>query len=129
MKSALLRFAVGAMTLVALHAASASALEDVASAPAFAANDAVPDCDTDGIGVAYSTEYDTSVSAYVVTSVAMTGLGSTCVGSRAAVTLLDINDNAVGSGSTDVTGGVVAALLSPRPQAEAVAGMSVVIGS
>ena len=129
MKGALLRFAVAVMTLVALHAAAASALEDVASGSTLAANEAVHECDTDGIEIAYATEYDASASAYVVTSVAVTDVDSACAGHNATVTVLDLSDNAIASGTAHVTSGIVTIPLSPRPEAAAVSGVSTVIGA
>lgn len=128
MKGALLRFAVAVMTLVALHAAAASALEDVASVPTLAANEAMHECDTDGIEIAYATEYDAFASAFVVTSVAVTDIDANCWGHNAAVTVLDLFDTAIASGTARVTSGIVTIPLSARPEATAVSRVSLVIG-
>ena len=128
MRGALLRFAVGATALVAFHAASASALEDIKRGPAFANATAVSTCDTDGIGVDYLTTFDMAGSRHVVTAVVMTDFESACAGQRVAVTVLDVDDNPIASGAAHVDGDAVTIPLSPLPPAAAVSRTSVLIG-
>lgn len=97
------------------------------------ANDTVvAACDTDGIGVGYTTAYNAGTSAYNTTAVNLTGVDPACNGLAFSVTVGDAKTDPSASLNT-TTGTLVVALnaatltLSAPVSAEAIESLAIVI--
>lgn len=71
-----------------LSLASAAQL-GVTSTSLGAGTSVVASCDTDGIGVAYTTTFDAASGAYRTGSVVLSGMAAGCTGAQASITLSD----------------------------------------
>jgi hypothetical protein len=85
--------------------ASAATLGTINNASLGAGVQVVASCDTDGVGVAYQTTFDTTSGKYKVTSVDVSGINAACVGKNLKMTLSNATFVAQGTvASTGVTG-------------------------
>ncbi|MGD9999622.1 MAG: hypothetical protein AB7L17_16690 [Ilumatobacteraceae bacterium] len=81
---------IGALIAAGLVSASAASLGGLTSETLGAESDVVAGCDTDGIDIAYVTDYDEATQDYVVTGVRLLGVADTCIGQLASVALDDL---------------------------------------
>jgi hypothetical protein len=124
------RLATAALGLAAFGAiaASAAGLGGLTSQSVGSSDTVVASCDTDGVGIQYTTSYNATSSKYVVTGVTLTGVDAACSGETAAVTLKGTGGTSLTSGSATVAGTTQAVTLSPTTAgAENVVGASVII--
>lgn len=101
-----------AATLVVGAAASLSV-----TSPGLGANAVVVgDCDTDGVPVSsFEIVYDTADDRYEVADVTVKNLDAACSGATLAVTLTDVSNASLGSGTTTVSATTATVTMSPAP--------------
>jgi hypothetical protein len=123
------RLATAALGLAAFGAiaASAAGLGGLTSQSVGSSDTVVASCDTNGVGIQYTTSYNATASKYVVTGVTLTGVAAGCNNETADVTLKDVGGNSIATGSALVAGTTQVVSLSPSASAEAVVGASVII--
>lgn len=115
-------------TLLGIVAASAATLGGVTSNNLGADTAVVASCDTDGVSLAYTNSYDASLGRYQTTSVAVSGINTACNTKAIALTLKDVSNASLASGTGTVTAGAAAITLSGSgANANAVVGAAVVI--
>jgi hypothetical protein len=123
------RLATAALGLAAFGAiaASAAGLGGLTSQSVGSSDTVVASCDTNGVGINYTTSYNATSSKYVVTGVTLTGVDAACNGLTAAVTLKDSGGASLTSGTATVAGTSQVVSVSPSAAAESVVGASVII--
>ena len=113
-----------------LAAASAASLGGLTSSSLGADNGAVTSCDTDGVTIAYGTPaYDPATGLYKVSTVTVGGIALGCSGKTVAVTLSDVGNVSLGSGSAVIGAAATTAniTLSTPANAKLVVGAAAVI--
>ena len=105
--------------------ASASSLGGVDTTDLGTSADVVASCDTDGVGVDYTTAY--SNGAYRVTAVKLSGIAAACSGQDVTVTLFDGSDASLAEKAGANSGATQTLTLASPVSAEAVKGVAVVI--
>jgi len=119
------RLALAAVTAVALASASfgaAATLGGVTARNLSAGSAAVASCDSDGVGITYTT------SGSTVTGLTVTGIAAGCSGGQLTVVLSNSAGASIGAGGpATVSGTTVAVTLSPQPSAANVAAAHVSI--
>ncbi len=125
------RILAGAIALAffGVVAASAASLGGLTANNLGADNTVVASCDTDGVGLTYTTAYNAGTGAYEVTAATVTGVAAACGGQTLSLTLSGAGGVSLGSGSVAVPagGGSVAVPIAPNADAESVLGAAVVI--
>lgn len=126
-KRMIFALAAGILAVGAVSAAAAS-LGGVTGASLGADTTVVASCDTDGIGVGYSTAYSSTTGTYQVTGVNLTGVNAACNSRAYAVTLADAANASLvqGTGNLTVTTGNASIAVTPV-SATAVVRLSIVI--
>jgi hypothetical protein len=114
--------------LAGVVGASAASLGGVTS-PSLGADVAtVSSCDTDGVTLAYTNSYDSTLGRYQTTSVAVSGINVACNTKSISVTLKDSSSASLGSGSATVSAGAATITLSGSgANASSVTGVAVII--
>jgi hypothetical protein len=122
------RIALVALALFGATTALAATLAGLTSKN-FGGNDiAVTSCDTDGVGVNYTTGYSATSGVYEVTLVNITGVNSACNLKTISVTVRGAAGVSVGSGSaTADSSGAKSVTTSSGASAASVTGIAVVI--
>ena len=134
---------VAAVAAFGAVSASAAGLGGLTGSNLGAETKVVAACDTNGVGVTYTTSYSTTGNQYVVTGVTLTGLDAACASTPASVTVAKTSATAavLGSGSATTstftagtTANTVAVSLTPTSPATVIAAkdienIAVVIGS
>ena len=105
--------------------ASASSLGGVDTTDLGTSANVVASCDTDGVGVDYTTAY--SGGSYRVTAVKLSGIAATCAGQNVTVTLFDGSDVSLAEKAGSNAGPAQTLALTSPVSAEAVKGVAVVI--
>ncbi|QIK68134.1 hypothetical protein G7072_18925 [Nocardioides sp. HDW12B] len=105
--------------------ASASSLGGVDTTDLGTSASVVASCDTDGVGVDYTTAY--SAGSYRVTAVKLSGIAATCAGQDVTVTLFDGSDVSLAEKAGANSGATQTLTLTAPVSAEAVEGVAVVI--
>ncbi len=108
--------------------ASAASLGGITSASLGADATVVASCDTDGITLNYTNAYSAALGRYTTTSVAVTGINTSCNGLPIALTLFDGTNVSLGSGTATVAAGAATIPMSAGLQSNLVAGAAAVIG-
>jgi len=121
----ILSLAVGAVAFSAALAFAASLTVDGGSLGA--GNAAVSSCDQDGVDVAYTSEYDSSMPGFKVTEVEVSGIDVACDGNELKVEVVDSSDGSLASGTVTIAGTSETVTLSTDADAEAVANVHAVI--
>jgi hypothetical protein len=124
---------VSAVAAFAAVSASAAGLGGLTGTSLGADTTIVASCDTDGIGVNYTTTYNVAAKEYVVSAVNLTGVNAAC---NAKVANLTLTDTTVGAAvisttavaSLTVSGTFTASIpVSPTVSAKNIGGLSLVI--
>jgi len=126
---------LGGLAVAGVAGASAATLGDVTSDSLGSGDGIVGSCDSDGVEVDYSTEYDASTDVFEVTGVTVGAVNDDCEDLDVEITLRDGAGDEIGSGSGTVTfnvGGAEDAQsfdvdLDADATAEDVEGISIVI--
>ncbi len=94
-----------------------------------AATSVVAGCQAGAMTAAYTTSYSASASGYVVSTVTVSGLASTCYSKAYRISLAGAGGASLGevTGTTPSSGTSFAATFSPTVSAASVVGLSVVI--
>lgn len=79
--------------------AMAASLGGITSSNLGADNTTVASCDTDGVGVSYTTAWDATDARYEVTAVTVTGVDDNCDGQNMSVSLTDSGNTQIGTGT------------------------------
>ncbi len=103
----------GAGTSIVVGAAASLSI----TSPGIGANSVVVgDCDTDGLPVSsFEIVYDTADDRYEVADVTVKNLDAACSGATLAVTLTDVSNASLGSGTTTVSATTATVTMSPAP--------------
>ena len=111
--------------LVTAHAA----LLPVSSARVGAGEGIVAACDTDGVSVAYTNVFDTTIADYRTTGVTVSGLAAACTGRVLSVTIRSSVDASLWQGSATVAASSVAMSVPSVPlvRSAAIAGWAVTV--
>lgn len=124
------------IAIVGAVGASAASLGGIGNDTLGADADVVASCDTDGVAVEYTTDYEPTLvfggatGGYVVTSAEVTGVNEDCDGLEYSIVLTGAAGTVLdsGSGTVALTGGAFGAdLLDGDSAAEAVTGVALVI--
>ena len=133
-KQLVLALAAGTTAFAAV-VGSAATLGGITSDNLGADTKVVASCDTDGIGVEYSTKYVELTGVYEVSKVTLTGVDDACDGQGVAVTLAEtastagdtelgeVNATADATGTLDITVPTSAAAVVGPPAVDAVTGV------
>ncbi len=78
---------LGGVSIAGIAGASAATLGTLTSTSLGSGDSVVAACDTDGMGITYSTAYSASAQKYQVTAVNFTGVNPACNAKVASVTL------------------------------------------
>ena len=114
--------------LIAVAGASAASLGGITSPSLGADTGTVSSCDTDGVTLAYTNTYDSTLGRYQTTVVAESGINTACSTKTLSITLKDSSNVSLGSGSATVSGGAASVTLSGSgANAAAVTGAAVII--
>lgn len=105
--------------------ASASSLGGVTATDLGTSASVVASCDTDGVGVTYTTAY--SAGQYRVSEVKLSGIASTCAGKNVTATLFDGGQLSLAEKSGANSGATQTLTLATPVPAESVKGVAVVI--
>lgn len=85
-------------------------------------------CDTDGVTLAYTNTYDATLGRYQTTSVAVSGINTSCNTKTLSLTLKDSSNTSLGSGSATVTAGAATVTLAGSgANASSVTGAAVIV--
>jgi hypothetical protein len=123
---------VSAVAAFAAVSASAAGLGGLTGTSLGADTTVVASCDSDGIGVTYTTSYNVATSQYVVSAVNLSGVNPVCNAKAANLTLSDSTGASIGSAtvaSLTVSGTFTATIpVAPATvSAKAITGLSLVI--
>lgn len=120
---------VAAVAAFAAVSASAASLGGLTSDNLGADATVVASCDKDGVSVSYTTQYDVTSKAYLVTKVQLDGIDVLCAGQTASLTLSDAGGASLGGGSAAVPagGGSMTFTLATPASAQSAANVAVVI--
>ena len=114
--------------LFGIVAAAAASLGGVTSPSLGADVVTVSSCDTDGVTLAYTNSYDSTLGRYQTTSVAISGINVACNTKTASLTLKDSASASLASGSAVIAAGAATITLSGSgANANAVTGAAVLI--
>jgi hypothetical protein len=120
----------GATAFTAVSASAAS-LGTITSTSVGAGNVTVASCDTDGVGLSYTTAYDATLGAHEIDTVTVSGISDGCDGKSLKVALVDTNKASLGEVTVTVTTGTATseavAFASKNVGAASVTGSHVVI--
>ena len=120
---------VAAVAAFAAVSASAASLGGLTSDKLGADATVVASCDTDGVSVSYTTQYDATSKAYLVTEVKLAGINVNCAGQTASLTLSDVGGASLGGGSATVpaAGGSMSFTIATPASAQSATNVAVVI--
>ncbi len=114
------------ITIAGLVGASAASLGGIANESLGADAVVVASCDKDGITATYTTAYSTTLQAYEVTGVTLSGVAAACVGLDYEVTLDDGSVSGIEAFGVVPGGGTITATFAGA-DAELVENLAVVI--
>lgn len=112
-----------------LVAASAATLGTITSDDLGSGVTVVASCDSDGLNLGYTVEYDSVEGAYIVTDVNVSGIDADCAGQALSLTLKDGTGASVGAGTIPslTADPIQTVAMTPTPEAEVVVGAAVII--
>ena len=113
--------------LLGLSAAAAATLGGITSPSLGADVVTVASCDTDGVTLAYTNSYDSSVGRYQTTAVAVSSINSACNTKAISLTLKDSAGASLASGSSTVAAGAATITFGTSANASSVVGAAVII--
>lgn len=114
--------------LIGVAGASAASLGGITSPSLGADTATVSSCDTDGVTLAYTNTYDSTLGRYQTTTVAVSGINTSCNTKTLSITLKDSSNASLGSGSATVSAGAATVTLSGSgANAASVTGAAVII--
>ena len=117
-------FGVG---VAGVSAASAAGLGGLMASDFGSDRGSAASCDSDGVSIGYTTEYDAVSHRYLVTGVTLGGLAPTCTGKTLSVTFEDSAGGSLSTG-TAVRGGLAQVVtMEPAPEGKLVTDAAVVI--
>ena len=120
---------VAGIAAISATRASAASLGGVTSASYGADVGVVGSCDTDGVSLAFTNTYDSTLGRYQTTTVTVSGVNAACAAKSLILTLKDAAGASLGTGTVASIAGtsVAVALTAPGANASAVTGAAVVI--
>lgn len=126
------RMAAALMSGIAVFGAagaSAATLGGLTGATLGADVAVIASCDTDGVTLAYTNAYDTTLGRYQTTAVTVNGIAAACASKTLAITLKDSAGASLASGTVASISGTSASVTftAPGANANAVTGAAVVI--